>query len=367
MDQLEELLKAEEEQPLETDKKNVDVIIGHEVFHPEFIYPIYGDAERIEGYTNPHLKITFDETTMIPLVEFEFEGEPEPGAKDPVQLIVDHMSKDTVTSRENWQKLRDADSFRVPGKRIGEFGEYLVNKASLAESAELFERFKIFILLLIEAGSYIDKDEKGWDVYLLYTKGRKFAGFATVHSFLYYTTGDEFEAHPDLARARISQFAVLPPYQHQRVGQGFYTVIMDYLTGQESVKQVTVEDPNEGFDDMRDRADLARLSKDAEYQNLDSSQINPSRLEALAKKFKMVQRQFSRCVEMSQLLKHPDEPHEFRKLVKERMWAKNYHKVDDQDPQMLKELFKDGYASVVEDYRRILRLEGVPRKRRRIQ
>lgn len=368
MDQLEELLRAEEEQQVETDKENVDIVIGTSLFHPDFIYPIYGDTERIQGYTNPHLTITFDESTLLPLVEFKYEGEPEPNAEDPVKILLDHMSKDTVTSKDEWLKIRDTEikDFVVPGTQIGEFGDYTVQKATLSECADLLERFKIFILFLIEAGSYIDLGEKGWEIYLLYTKSQKFAGFATVHSFLYYSTGAQFEATPNLTRARISQFAILPPYQHQRVGQGLYSVIMDYLTAQDTVKQVSVEDPNEGFDDMRDRADLARLSSDKEFQSLELP-IDKTQLETLAEKFKMVQRQFSRCVEMSQLQKHPDEPQDFRKLVKERMWAKNYHKVDDQDPAMLKELFKDGYASVVDDYRRILHLEDNPRKRRRVQ
>ncbi|KAF2763479.1 acyl-CoA N-acyltransferase [Pseudovirgaria hyperparasitica] len=170
-----------------------------------------------------------------------------------------------------------------------------------------------------------------------------------------------FDDHKQPSRERISQFVILPPYQHQSIGSHIYQAMVRDFLRDENVFEITVEDPNERFDDMRDWNDLVRLSSDPVWQSLSLPETIPSdRLKRkdliptsilvdqtkaahLRRKFKISSRQFSRLTEMHLLntipVRHrtplriakkenaPDENDRkyyfWRMLVKERIFYRN--------------------------------------------
>lgn len=75
-------------------------------------------------------------------------------------------------------------------------------------------------------------------------------------SFLFTERLDPLEAP---SRERISQFLVLPPYQGQALGTRLYETIFADLVKQPRVYEITVEDPNESFDALRDFNDIVYL------------------------------------------------------------------------------------------------------------
>jgi histone acetyltransferase 1 len=77
-------------------------------------------------------------------------------------------------------------------------------------------------------------------------------GYASVYSFL---------QNVSKMRARISQFVIMPPYQRK----GFGTIILDVIykdmiTADECF-EITVEDPSDSFQSMRDIYDVKLLLK----------------------------------------------------------------------------------------------------------
>lgn len=75
-----------------------------------------------------------------------------------------------------------------------------------------------------------------------------------------YTTVYEYYAYPQHIRPRISQVLVLPPFQKFGIGTCFVETIYKYYQSQKNVVDMTVEDPSDDFQRLRNFVD-ARLCK----------------------------------------------------------------------------------------------------------
>ena len=58
---------------------------------------------------------------------------------------------------------------------------------------------------------------------------------------------------------RLSQFLILPPYQSQGHGSELYNQVMQLALSRDNIVELTIEDPSEAFDRLRDTNDLKRL------------------------------------------------------------------------------------------------------------
>lgn len=247
------------------------------------------------------------------------------------------------------------------------FEIYSVNMTDPAAN-QILKNLKIFAHFFIEAATFNMLDDpdwslRRWKLWLLYElvdfetdvapknappKWKRhsssyymLAGFAT--SYRIYVTPDEdaLEAlseqgmKPDYeidienipesydtitaspSRERISQFVILPPWQSQSHGARLYNAMTSSFLSDPTVFEITVEDPNEAFDKLRDINDLLRLNADPtfstihlpdtiDFQLLRSHMPVPleillppqSVLSALRHKYNLAPRQFSRLVEM---------------------------------------------------------------------
>lgn len=255
---------------------------------------------------------------------------------------------------------------------------YEVWKGNLADAAvkQLVNRIQICVLFFIEGGSYIGKDEDGkdepdnslarWSVYFLYKKqrgveGQKqyiFQGYSTIYRFWLFEpltppaspTNEpiQLEENPSWElpqggipyeqmshRSRISQFVILPPFQGKGAGAMLYNTIFEIQSQDAATKEVTVEDPNEAFDLLRDLCDMKYLRKNVPefaelsitpgisvpqkggllHHNLQVTHANSASspktildieaLKTLRAKVKIAPRQFSRLVEMHLMSKLP--------------------------------------------------------------
>jgi histone acetyltransferase 1 len=204
------------------------------------------------------------------------------------------------------------DTWTPPGtlvKTIEKNGEtYEIWRGNLADGAvkQLIRRIQITVLFFIEGGSYVGLDADGndepecslarWSVFLVYKKQAApsapekseylFQGFSTVYDFWMYqlpsppNSPRQYDAPIapnvdnswelpkgglDLSnfprRARISQFIILPPYQGKGIGALLYDTIFNLYMADTATKEITVEDPNEDFDLLRDLCDLKYLRK----------------------------------------------------------------------------------------------------------
>lgn len=337
----------------------IEIVLGEHRFHPTFTYPIYGENELVYGFDDLKIVIEYDPVTLLPLVEMTYSGNVAPDADSPLENLLKFMPQCTFIDRQKWEDARKAEKFVLPGApafKIAESG-FSVNKSSIRDCREFLHRFRTFVLFFIEAGSFIDEEDTRWEVYTLVESGSNaFAGFVTVYPYFYYSNGPDFEAAPETpVRKRISQFVVLPPFQHRGLGQKLYTGLVEQFQrpDQKFVRQITIEDPNEAFDVLRDQADLKILAKDPDWDRL-SLPVDEKLLATVTERQKLVPRQVRRCLEVALLKKFPKEPTEYRRLVKQRLYEHNYEGLKDIDEGTQAIMLRDVYAKVVEDYKKYI-------------
>ncbi len=68
-----------------------------------------------------------------------------------------------------------------------------------------------------------------------------------------------------------------------------YSTVYATLLADKKVSQITVEDPNESFDDLRDRCDLTMLLKDKVLQGVRAPNLDKETMTAIGKKYKLSQ------------------------------------------------------------------------------
>ena len=129
------------------------------------------------------------------------------------------------------------------------------------------------------------------------------------------------------SRARISQFMILPSHQRHSHGAHLYAAMTKVFLASPECTEITVEDPNEAFDDLRDYCDYTRLLANGTFDQIKlstdldpkltatkvgvrvptSSLVDVFLLKSLRLKNKIAPRQFYRLVEMHLLSQIP--PH----------------------------------------------------------
>lgn len=236
-----------------------------------------------------------------------------------------------------------------------EEGQYEVWKGTLADPAvlQIVKRVQILVSLFIEGGTPIrtESTEESeadpldrWTVFFLYQKQPSayfpdkfsyvFAGYSTVYRYFIFrphetdngAAGDlelpsgttPFSDFP--CRSRISQFIILPSFQHKGNGHRLYKPIYKTLLDDPTTFEITVEDPNEAFDALRDMADMAFLREQPDFNDIKINNsvtlpekglvpaniLDKNALETVRTKYKIAPRQFSRLVEMHLMSKLPD-------------------------------------------------------------
>lgn len=322
----------------------------------------------------PHLEVSYDS-------KFPARGEVRP--TDIHEALREFLPAAAFTPKSLEDALNDdaASSFQPPGEKVhqyrreGQRFEIWCSPLSNPAARQLLENMQILMPMFIEGGSILQLEQdwtiQRWKLFLLYTLEPKpdagptyspysLVGYGT--SYRIFTLPDrtsplqsdidifssasqsldsflpplESAIPNDLAptanpqnmdspldlpsRERLSQFLVLPDYQHSGHGSELYHAMYTTLTEPANVREFTVEDPNEAFDDLRDLCDLLHLrAHDKEFaalhvntdipaDKLASSTDLPTDLivpitqrESILRRTKIMQRQFDRLVEMHTL------------------------------------------------------------------
>ncbi|KAI8963539.1 acyl-CoA N-acyltransferase [Daldinia sp. FL1419] len=356
-------------------------------FKPRHTYSIFGEEERIFGHKGLKIDLQFDARDLRPNIaissakKFTKVGDVE--AADVKSIMKDYLPEVAFQSKKEYDQALKAlpATWTPPGtltKTIEKNGEtYEIWRGSLSEKGirQLVKRIQITVLFYIEGGSYIGIDSEGndepeyslsrWTVFFVYKKSAStqaernpqytFQGYATTYGFWMFqhptpppSPGNEnvsdtwelpegdFPAADFAHRMRISQFLILPPFQGKGIGAFLYDTMFEIATNTTATKEVTVEDPNEDFDLLRDLCDMKFLRKNVpDFANLTvntevpvpakggilrhNTQITPTiresssiggiidieKLEDLRIKSKIAPRQFWRLAEMHLMSKLP--------------------------------------------------------------
>ncbi|KAF9893753.1 histone acetyltransferase 1 [Aspergillus nanangensis] len=292
-------------------------------FHPQFTYPIFGDEEQIFGYKGliirlrfaahdlrPHLHISYDE-------KFKTVGDTAP--VDVLKTLKQWLPEEAMCTLPDYEKAvqeeAGAKDFVPPGKLVHNYitrgRTYEIWAGSLADPAvrRILDRAQVFVSLFIEAGTPLVTDDpewtlERWTVYFVYEKVKpptptasqySVVGYATTYRWWLFqrdtsqepTVMDDAFPAPEVrpgqlpARLRIAQFLILPPHQGSGHGTHLYTTIHKAAFDDSKIIELTVEDPNEAFDALRDTSDYHILTPEFLKHNIN---INPDPYEAHSKK-----------------------------------------------------------------------------------
>ena len=323
----------------------------------------------------PHLAIGYDN-------KFKARGTVEP--TDIHEALKEFLPKEAFSTDEAAEVLRDdaAAEFTPPGEKVREYSRdgytHEIWRAHLSDPAakNLLENMQVLVPMFIEGGTMLQLEQdwttQRWKLFLLYRLQPKpnadstysqycLLGYGT--SYRIFTFPDrhnpletdidlfspdsqsllDFLPRPetsiipnDLAptampnnidsplklpsRERLSQFLILPPFHRTGHGQELYNTMYNTLAKDENVREFTVEDPNEAFDDLRDLCDLLNLrARFPEFKSLRiNTDIPPEQLRSasdipidtivpaavrdqLRQRTKIMPRQFDRLVEIQTL------------------------------------------------------------------
>ncbi|MCJ1223445.1 histone acetyltransferase 1 [Toensbergia leucococca] len=410
-------------------------------FHPHFTYPIFGDEEQIFGYQGLSINLRFAAHNLRPNLEItydkKFEAVGDTNATDVEETLREWMTpasfEKVASFNAQVQNDPSAKDFRPPGKKIHTYisrnRKFEIWCGELTDPAvqDIIERMQIFVSFFIEGGTPLALDDQDWTiarwrVFFIYEKLPTLTtANASTYAIVGYSTSYRFLTHPSNtltkpplqtfslppttpisptslpSRARISQFLILPPHQSHSHGSHLYKTMTTTFLTDPTCTEITVEDPNEAFDDLRDYSDYTRLMQNKTLSQITlnpnipatltakrtgvrvptSSLLNLSLLESLRTQNKLAPRQFHRLVELYLLSRIPphnrqsgtarltqrakaSDPNDrtfyyWRLLVKQRVYKKNKDVLMQLEKGERIDKVEQTVGEVAGDYERLLR------------
>ncbi|EOD51544.1 putative histone acetyltransferase type b catalytic subunit protein [Neofusicoccum parvum] len=350
--------------------------VFEEPFNPAFTYSIFGDDEKIFGYSDLQLNLRFRAHDLDPSFDIQYDQKWQPigetKAMDLNEMLKDFLIPEVLNgdkSAENGSADSPDSKWTPPGRLIKKYAQggrnFEIWCGSLADPKvkQILKNMQVLVPLYIEGGTLQNLDDQDWTMerwklFLLYentpledddvSSPYTFAGFATSYRLWVFPTKEILALTRDTpaahaaekdpvtgvflgnyspldapSRERISQFIIIPPFQGQAHGSHLYNTMMSMFLNDKNVFEVTVEDPNEVFDDLRDWCDLARLRQNPTFASITiadsvpdqalspdaeapSSLLLPQdKLTKIRHASKIVPRQFHRLVEMHTLSQIP--------------------------------------------------------------
>ncbi|GFO19708.1 histone acetyltransferase type b catalytic subunit-like [Plakobranchus ocellatus] len=262
-------------------RKEEDIDSGESTFHPEMTHQIFGDSEMIFGYKGLDISLYYTAANLVPYFNISTKAKVEETYSDVPpddisKLLAEDLPPGYLTGLDHFrQALSNEATFRPFGEMVDSYSieartggtrtfEVYCMKIEEPGFRDYHSRMQTFIKFFIDAASYIDVDDERWDYFLIYEKYSESGNVR--YAFSGYMTVYNFYAYPEKVRPRISQVLVLPPFQKMglcaRLIQTFYNICYNRM----EVLDITVEDPSENFQRVRDFVDCSNCSKLESFQ-----------------------------------------------------------------------------------------------------
>ncbi|GMR42009.1 hypothetical protein PMAYCL1PPCAC_12204, partial [Pristionchus mayeri] len=262
--------------------RDADKIDRAEEYAPEYVYQHFGDSENIVGYKDLSLTIVYSEASMkcYPIIKYNKKmDEAKEGVKaDDImvklknQLPVEQMEMQVESIDEFRAVLAKEDNFKPYGELIAKFSnggkDYEIYKKD--DSDPEFDRYltraQTLALWYIHAAEYTDNSDDKWMHYFIYESRRRTDGIdGHTYALAGYCSLYRFYGYPEKIRPRIAQILLLPQYRACGIGASFLHRIYQDLATMKEVKDVTAEDPADGFLYLRDYVEAINLSALPEF------------------------------------------------------------------------------------------------------
>ncbi|KAJ8973360.1 hypothetical protein NQ317_001405 [Molorchus minor] len=288
-------------------------------FNPFMAHQVFGENESIFGYRSLSITIYYLHSSSRCYVDVQKSGKLKSNT-----LKVD----DIMQSLDSWlptgytTELKQFEEAVKNEKHDVMFGEVLMDfkdklecklfpyknvhsnyKISLcdvndAEFQEYHKRFETFIVWFIDGASYIDLSDERWMLFYVYEEFmhpekkeiyRTPIGYCSVYKFL---------AYPDKVRARISQFFIMPSHHRRGIGSKLYNVVVDKLRSLPEVIDITVEEPTNVFQKIRDFSDCQKVMQELKDNDIDLVATDIKKIFSHMKKFKIGKKQCQRLYDI---------------------------------------------------------------------
>ncbi|XP_034249338.1 histone acetyltransferase type B catalytic subunit [Thrips palmi] len=251
-------------------------------FRPEMSHQVFGENERIFGYRDLKVKLYYTAGRLNTYLGIDFKETADPDDFDGVEpddimrIVAEKIPPGFMVNLDTFlESLNKESSFKPHGELVHSFKTERDGKApstceiyycetSNADFIKYHSRLQTFVLWYIDASSYIDTDDDNWRFFTCYEKYERDGN--TLYAIAGYATVYDYYAYPENKRPRISQFLVLPPFQRQGIGANLLRTIYNRYMGNAKVLDITVEDPSQDFQFLRDYVDCENLKQLSCYQ-----------------------------------------------------------------------------------------------------
>ncbi|XP_052806790.1 histone acetyltransferase type B catalytic subunit-like [Mya arenaria] len=314
-------------------------ITSHHWFRPDMSHQVFGDQESIFGYKNLEIQMYYTAARLNTYLNIRYKDKVSPekheGLKpdDVIGSLAKEIPPGYYSNIDDFSAAIAKDTtFKPFGEKLhsytvdedGEKREFEIYKTDIECPGfrEYHQRLQTFVLFFIDAASFIDVDDDRWSFYLLFEK-YKSAG-NTMYAIGGYMTVYNYYAYPSRHRPRISQVLVLPPFQKQGHGAQLLQTFYNRCYGDSDILDITVEDPSESFQRLRDFVDARNCQKLKSFQpdklkaGFDEDMVREAR-----SKLKLNRRQIKRVYEILRLkvtnVNKKEEYTQYRLEIKRRL------------------------------------------------
>lgn len=260
-------------------------------FNPEYMQHFVGEHGKIYGYKGLKIDVWLNALSFHAYVDIQYEskfeeGKSEKEATDLTDLMKRIFGRGLVEDRNAFIQSFSSNSQSIENMIHSE-GERIVTREILTDKAlsaqedsetlgvrtsseEIFRlelsnphirewhaRLEPLVLLFVEGSQPIEQDDPKWEIYIRIQR-ESLSGGNDVYRLLGFCTVYRFYHYPDTTRLRISQILVFPLYQ----GKGHGLILLEAVNKtavSRDCYDVTVEEPSESLQELRDCMDTIRL------------------------------------------------------------------------------------------------------------
>ncbi|XP_049886158.1 histone acetyltransferase type B catalytic subunit isoform X2 [Pectinophora gossypiella] len=236
-------------------------------------HQVFGENENIFGYSDLQIRLYYSAGSLQTYLGIEYTDKIEPSkseglkADDVEGALKKVLAPGYTTNLDQFVSLLKKDeSFTPYGRLLYAFTvtprdgedkrtfEVYYTETSTSNFLSFHQRLQTFLLWYVDAASFIDVDDDQWTFFTVYEKYQSEEGgwrYATAG----YATVYRYYAYPHHIRPRVSQVLVLPPFRKMGVCAHLLQTIYSHFVTLPEVVDITVEDPSEDFQRIRDYVD----------------------------------------------------------------------------------------------------------------
>ncbi|CAG4959935.1 unnamed protein product [Colias eurytheme] len=242
-------------------------------FGPEMCHQVFGENENIFGYTDLQIKLYYSAGSLQTYLGISYSDKIDPKksgglkADDIEGELKKVLAPGYVTNLDQFISNLERDrTFKPHGKLLHSFniepndgGEKRTFEVYYCETStpgflDYHERLQTFLLWYVDAASFIDVDDDQWTFFTMFEKCKTSEG-STTYTTAAYATVFRYYAYPCHQRPRISQVLTLPPFRKLGLCAELVQAIYSHFIIMPEVLDITVEDPSQDFQRIRDYVD----------------------------------------------------------------------------------------------------------------